>query len=243
MRRPRAKSRRRRDDWRVGGCEVHRWDFRVLMVAVSCAGLGMVGAGTAGWLSGSRTSLSPTAALWGGLTAAVLFAFVRGRPAGLLRWKGVDLLWGISLGLILRLIAGALTSADSLIFPSADGPGGVSTLPWWSIHALPAVLVGPLVEEFFFRAVLLVVLYQLLRRAVGVRAGGTIALFFTMAAFLVLHALFSPLAVVDGFLLLLVALTCGLLVLLTGRIWPAVLTHMVYNVCYIALVLIGSVLT
>lgn len=162
------------------------------MVVLLCAGLGLVGAGAAGWLSGSRTSVLSTVALWGGLSAAVLFAFIRARPSGLLRLKSIDLLWGIGLGLTLRLIAGALTGANSSTFPSAGGPAAVSTLDWWVTFALPAGLVGPLLEEFFFRAVLLVVIYQLLRRAVGALAAGVSALLFTMAAFLVLHALFSP---------------------------------------------------
>lgn len=213
-----------------------------MIVAVSCAGLGLVGSSAAEWLSGSRSSVLSTAALWGGLGAAVLVAFIRARPANLLRFKGIDLLWGISLGFTLRLIAGALTSADSSTFPSVDGLGAVPALDWWLTYALPAGLVGPILEEFFFRAVLLVTIYQLLRGVVGVLAAGVSALLFTTAAFLFLHALFNPLTVPDDLQLLLIALVCGLLVLLTGRVWPAVLTHVIYNASYLVLALVGSVL-
>ncbi|MGO3233789.1 MAG: CPBP family glutamic-type intramembrane protease, partial [Microbacterium sp.] len=42
--------------------------------------------------------------------------------------------------------------------------------------------------------------------------------------------------------LTLVGLTCGLLVLLTGRIWGAVLTHMVFNGAWVMLALVGTLL-
>ncbi|MBD8218532.1 CPBP family intramembrane metalloprotease [Microbacterium sp. CFBP 13617] len=212
------------------------------MVAVLCAGLGVSGAGVVEWLSGSPNSIFSTSALLVGLGAAVLFAFVRARPAGLLRLKPIDVLWSIGVGLFLRLTVGGLAGANSAAFPTAGGEGAVSRSDWWLTYALPAGLVGPLVEEIFFRGVLLVVIYQLLRRSVGALAAGVSSLLFTSAAFLMLHAFFSPLAVVDGLQLLLVAFTCGLLVLLTGRLWPAVLAHVVYNGSYLVLVLAGSVL-
>lgn len=240
---PRLDRRRRRDDWRAGGRQIYRWDSRVLVVALLCAGLGLVGAGTTRWFAAAQTSLLSTVALWLGLSVGVLFAFFRARPTGLLRFRLIDLLWGVGIGLILRLIAGGVAGANSLTFPVTPAGGDVFSTDLWGSFVLPAGFIGPLVEEMFFRGVLLVVLYQLLRRAVGSLAAAISALLFTTAAFLMLHALFSSVASGDDVQLVLVGLTCGSLVLLTGRLWPAVLAHMVYNVSFVMIALVGSALT
>jgi len=40
----------------------------------------------------------------------------------------------------------------------------------------------------------------------------------------------------------LLGLVCGLLVMLTGRIWPAILVHVVYNGTFVVLALAGTYL-
>jgi len=49
-------------------------------------------------------------------------------------------------------------------------------------------------------------------------------------------------SLIDGVLLFTVGAVCSLTVLLTGRIWGAVLIHIVYNASFLALVIVGTAL-
>lgn len=181
-----------------------------------------------------------TGVLWAGLLAAVIIAIVRARPAGLFRFTAQDILWGIGFGAILRLTQGLLSDPGTMIFPRSDA---LSTSPYrWLVgEAIPATVFGPNVEELFFRAVLLVTVYQMLRRSIGPLSAAVTASLASAGAFVCLHAAFGPLDLADGLQFFLVGLTCSLLVFLTGRVWGAVVAHVVYNVTYLALVVIGTV--
>ena len=233
--------RRRRNDWRQGGRSVEKWDSRVLAVALLGLGAGILGAGLANVLLPSAPIVS-TLALWSGLIAATAFAFLRSRPAGLMRIRPTDLLWGFGLGLMLRVLQGWVSGADTAAFPSTSSATGAADASWWLMQLLPAGLIGPVVEEFFFRAVLIVAVYQLLRRSVGPAAAAVTALLVSAGIFVMLHGMRGILLLNDGLVFFAVGAACGLVVLLTGRLWGAVLLHMVYNVSYLLLVLVGAAL-
>ena len=110
------------------------------------------------------------------------------------------------------------------------------------INAYPfgAVLIAPVLEEFFFHGALLVALYTVLRRPVGKLAAGIGALLVTTGAFVLVHGLAGTLGVDAIVGLVLVAGVGGALVLLTGRIWAAVLLHITYNAVFVALALVGT---
>ncbi|WP_307452520.1 MULTISPECIES: CPBP family intramembrane glutamic endopeptidase [Microbacterium] len=181
--------------------------------------------------------------LWIALAGAVVFGFSRSRPAGLLRFRSTDALWGIAAGLTLRLLQGATSGAGASAFPTVATPDGTVPIDWWSTVALRGALVSPLIEEFFFRAVLLVSLFQLLRRAAGAVAASAASVLATSGAFLLIHVPFEPLGAVAAFQVFVVGVTCGLLVLLTGRIWSAVIIHLAYNTSFLALALVGMILS
>ncbi|WP_454170179.1 CPBP family intramembrane glutamic endopeptidase [Microbacterium paulum] len=240
---PRSRRRRRpRTDWRQGGRTVRPWNVTVLAVALVGVGLGVVGGGLLARAPLPWAPFASTLVLWAGMLAAVGFAFARSRPAGLLKARPIDLLWGVGLGFALRLLQGWLSGADASAFPSAPTLDGALPTSWWLTEALPAGLVAPVVEEFFFRTVVLVVVFQLLRRAVGSVAAGLTALLVSAGGFVLLHGAAGALSLTDGIQLFAVGGTCALLVLLTGRIWGAVLTHVIYNVSYLVLVVVGTVL-
>lgn len=239
---PRRPRRRPRDDWRLGGRAVRRWDATVLAGALVGAGLGVVGGGIVARIPTVWAPVASTLVLWAGLAAAVAFAFVRARPAGLLRFRSLDLMWGLAFGLGLRLLQGAVSGAGADAFPSVATLDGHLPAWWWLTDALPAAFLAPVVEEFFFRAVVLVGVYQLLRRSLGSISAGVTALLVSTGAFVVLHASAGALSLVDGVVLFAVGATCSLLVLLTGRIWAAVLAHAVYNTVFVVLVLSGTAL-
>ncbi len=181
-------------------------------------------------------------ALWAGLLGAVVWAFVRARPAGILTFRPTDLVWGLGVGLGLRLVQGLLSDANSAPFPaSASFFGLLSVGNAGDIFA--AGFAGPVIEEFFFRAVLLVALYQLFRRSLGHVAAGVTATLASAGAFICLHAAFGALSLSDGLQLFLVGVACSGLVIMTGRIWGAVLAHIVYNFSFVLLGVLGTALT
>jgi len=174
---------------------------------------------------------------------AVIYALSRARPAGLLRLRAIDLLWGIGVGLGLRALQGWLAGVNLSAFPTIATLDGSSGIAWMFTVAVPAVFVAPVLEEFFFRAVVLVGVYQLFRRAVGIGAAATTAVLTSAGAFVLLHAVGGVLALQDGIQLFVVGCACAVLVIVTGRIWGAVLAHVVYNATYIALLVVGSALS
>lgn len=213
----------------------------MLAVALLGLGAGVLGAGLANVLLPGAPIVS-TIALWSGLIAATVFAFLRARPAGLLRIRPTDLLWGFGLGLLLRVFQGWVSGADAAAFPSISSATGAADASWWLTQFLPAGLIGPVVEEFFFRAVVVVAVYQLLRRSVGPVAAAVTALLVSAGTFVVLHGIRGILLLNDGLIFFAVGAACGLLVLLTGRLWGAVFLHVVYNISYLVLFLVGAAL-
>lgn len=234
---PRHRPRR---DWRQGGHAVRRWDLTVLSVALVGLGLGVVAGGAVNRIAAPWAPFASSVVLWVGMLAAIVFALARSRPARLLRFKPTDLLWGIAFGLALRLLQGWITGGGS--FPSAGALGGGLPSSWWLTDALPAMGIAPLIEEFFFRGILLVVVYQLFRRSLGGLSAGLTALLVSTGGFVLLHAASGSLTLRDAIVLFAVGATCSLVVLLTGRIWGAVLTHAVYNAAYVVLIVAGTAL-
>lgn len=182
-------------------------------------------------------------ALWVGMLAAVGAAITRARPAALFRFKAIDILWGIGIGLMLRVGAGALEGVNALPFPTLGSPDPAHSVVRWSREVVPTVLVAPVIEELFFRAVLLVAIYQLLRRSVGALAAGLTAALVSAGAFVMLHAVFTAVGFVSALELFALGIACSATVLSTGRIWGAVLMHASYNGCFLVIALIGSFLS
>jgi membrane protease YdiL (CAAX protease family) len=235
----------RRTDWRLGGRTVHRWRSQVLAVALLGVGIGvLLGSVLTLVLPGSWAGLAATAVLWLGMLVPIVWAFARSRPSGLLRIRWLDLLWGLGLGVILRMVQGWLSVAagGSGALPSYPSIGGSLPAGFLFTDVLSPVVIAPVIEELFFRAVVLVSVYTLLRRAVGKLMAGACAVVVSAALFVMLHSLTGALSVDAVISLSLLGLVCGSLVMLTGRIWPAILTHVVYNGTFVVLALAGTYL-
>ncbi|WP_241493669.1 CPBP family intramembrane glutamic endopeptidase [Microbacterium testaceum] len=136
-----------------------------------------------------------------------------------------------------------MTGANVGEFPTLASLDGAFPTGWLLTIGLPAAIGAPVVEEFFFRAVVLIAIYQILRRSVGTGAAIATAVLMSAGGFVLLHAVGGVLTLQDGIQLFVVGSTCGLFVVLTGRIWGAVLTHLTYNATYLLLLVVGSVLT
>ncbi|MDZ8201345.1 CPBP family intramembrane glutamic endopeptidase [Microbacterium sp. SSW1-59] len=244
VRRDRSRRRSRRTDWRLGGRTVRRWREWVLAVALGGLGMGVLAA-TAVTVLWPGMSSAATVLLWAGMVGPVVFAFTRSRPAGLLRVRAIDVLFGLTLGVMLRLVQGWLEAASGggADFPAFERIGGRLPDGWVFADVVAPVIIAPAVEEFFFRAVVLVALYTVLRRPCGAVVAGVAAVLFSSGLFVLVHGLIGDLALDQVVSVGLLGLVCGTLVLLTGRIWAAILTHAAFNGAWVALALVGTALS
>lgn len=237
---PRRRGRRRRrTDWRLGGTGVRPWNGSLLVIALLSLGAAIFAGSLVQllWTSPSAPLVS-TAILWVGMIVPVVVAFRRGRPAGLLRFRSSDLIFGLALGLGLRVIEGWVTDAAARPFPSA----GVTSTWLWT-EALPAGLVGPVIEEFFFRTVVLIAMYGLLRRSAGRAAAAVSAVLVSTATFILIHVVDGSLPLGESLSVGAVGLVCATLVILTGRVWGAVFAHIVYNATALLLMAAGAAIS
>lgn len=239
-----SATRVRRRDWRLGGRSVRRWRASLLAVALLSLGVGVVGGYAILWLWPTAPWAGPasTLLLWAGMLAPVVYAFALSRPAGLLRLRPVDLLFAVALGLALRLFQGwvAQTSGAGATFPTYLTLDGRLPADWLWSTALPAVLVAPVLEELYFRAVVLIAVFTALRRAFGHLTAGLAALLVSTALFVLVHGVDAGLTVDAVVAVGVLGATCAALVLLTGRIWSALLVHIVYNATGVLLGLVGT---
>lgn len=229
---PHARTHRRRRTWLEGGSSIARWDWDLVGWVVGALGIAMLVA-----------ALFPdhTAVVWLVMLVPVVVALRRSVPRGLFDFRVTDVLFGLVFGLLLRLTAGWLEAAASgpLPWPRFD----TSPTFWWFGDVVAPVLVAPVVEELFFHGLLLVAVFTVLRRAGTAPVSAALAtLLLSTGAFLAAHfATGSLISSWEGPLVItLVGLVGGTLVLLTGRIWGAVLTHLVFNASYVTLGLIGT---
>lgn len=217
------------------------WRESLLAIALLSLGAGIV-AGAGAQQLGFPSPL-PTLLVWAGMVVAIVVALSRSRPIGLLRLRPVDLLWAVGLGLFVRLVQGWAAGVDTgaAPFPTLPTVDGKLASGWWFDGALAPIVVAPAVEEFFFRAVVLIALYTVLRRPFGAVTAGVSALLVTTGLFIAAHAIDSAVSVAGVVATGVLGLTCGALVLLTGRIWSAVGVHVVYNALGVGLALVGTV--
>ncbi len=171
-----TRVQRRRADWRLGGRAVARWDQRLLLIVLASSLTGVFGALLLDQVAQLWAALASLVVLWVGMAGAVFAALLRARPAGLFKFRLVDVVWGLALGLALRLVSGAFTSAANPSFPAVPTVDGSIPPHWWWSEAVPAVAVAPVLEETFFRAVILVTVYQLFRGSVGALPAAVTAL-------------------------------------------------------------------
>lgn len=240
----RAHTRRAgRTDWRLGGRTVRPW--RELTLAWACFSLGVgVLLGfviSTSWVS-PWSSFAATAVLWLSMLVPIVWALRRSRPVGLLRFRPIDLLYGLMLGVALRIFQGVVSemSGAGAGFPTFVTFDGQLPTMWWLTDAASSALIAPVIEEFFFRAVILVALYSALRRPFGKLTAGLAAGLVSTALFIIVHTVGGAIAADAAVSLAAVGATCALLVLLTGRLWGAVLVHIVFNTTYLVLGLVGT---
>jgi membrane protease YdiL (CAAX protease family) len=157
--------------------------------------------------------------------------------------RPIDLLWGVGVGLMLRGVAAGI---EVVLLGRMPG-GGLQleidpAMAWFTLLVAP-VLLGPVIEEFFFRGLALGSLRDIGQAdASGTRrtTATVSAVLITSLLFAALHTLESPsplIALVTALSTFAFGLAAALLVVFTGRIGGAVIAHIVYNGSLILLLL------
>lgn len=166
------------------------------------------------------------------IAVGATLAAAPGRRAGALglgATRTIYLALGIASGLVMRAIV-------ELLWPSAGSIGGSfgdDALLAAVIAVIGVVLVGPVVEELFFRALMQRSLLQVVTGDAENRSplAAAAVIFITTAAFAALH-LAPAGATVSWGLVVGVALTgvvCGILAVASRSTWPAIAAHMTFN--------------
>lgn len=238
-----SRKRTPRSDWRLGGRTVLRWREWLLAGALLSLGIGILLGTVVDWLWDSPwAAASATVIVWIGMLVPVVWALSRSRPIGLLRFRAIDLLYGVVLGGLLRVVQGWMEplAGGTGALPSFGVVDGQLSAQTWLVEVLGGVAVAPVLEEFFFRGVIIVALYTVLRRPVGKAAAGVVATVVSTGLFVLLHGVLLQQSTDQVIALTALGLICGALVLLTGRIWGAVLVHVTFNAIYLLLALVGT---
>lgn len=210
----------------------------------------MLSAGAVVLTSSVFRELSPPAGqvgslllLWAGLFGAAIYAVFAMRPVGILSFRGADVVWALAIATLFRLVVGVVHGAERSPFPIASVSASQSLADWAFTNFVFAGLAGPLVEESFFRLALLPVIFMLLVPRFGALGGGVFAVFVSAAGFAALHIVYNAPDAASAVELFVLGFLCSSLVLLTGRVWGAVLLHVSYNVVFLAFSVAGFVLS
>lgn len=234
---------RRRRDWRDGGRTVKPWDEGTLAGTLVALGVALlIAAAIRGFDPGATASTVASAIVLLGMLVAIALAFRRAKPKPLLRLRAVDVLYGVGFGVALRAVQGwlAVAAGNDGAFPNYSAAHARVGDMWLFLDVGSFLLFVPVIEELFFRGVLLVTVYSVIRRVAGRIPAILTALAVSTAASIATQAWVGGTAWEAWATPVVVGLACAVLVLATGRIWGAVFIHFVFNATYVVLATIGT---
>jgi uncharacterized protein len=153
---------------------------------------------------------------------------------GLRSLRVADVVLGLAFGLLARAVVELLApTAGSLAGPF----GAPADLPVVIVIVAGAVLVSPVVEELFFRGIVLRALQSGCRGPLGRATATGVAVAVSTAAFVSLHLVTAGAAVPIGLLAgtVVVGVGCGILSAVTGRLYAPLIAHVVFNLLGVVL--------
>jgi len=197
------------------------------------------------WVTDPHVTLLLTyLCVWVPLLGAVAVAwFWHGHTLRLL-FRPLDLLWGLSIGLLARSVASAVEILGyGQMGTSAVTFGDTVYDAWWLFGALLApVLLAPVIEELFFRGLLLRSVLGVTRaNGGGRRASVAIAVLVSALVFALVHMINTDTpttAAVVGVSTFVFGIGAGCLAALTSRLGGAIIAHITFN----ALVVVPALL-
>ncbi|PXA69986.1 CPBP family intramembrane glutamic endopeptidase [Cryobacterium arcticum] len=157
----------------------------------------------------------------------------------------LDLLWGLTVGVLARLLAGILEIAGYGRLGSAGATFGEPVRDlWWVFAALLApVLIGPVIEELFFRGLLARAVAGSARSNGGSRRTATaLAIVVSGLVFALVHILTvstPTAAMVIGLSTFIFGAAAAALSQLTGRLGGASVAHITFNALVVVPALMG----
>jgi membrane protease YdiL (CAAX protease family) len=236
-----------------------RWGLREVIIAVGvfavCLVLSIVAAGTLAIdvtnddAVGAFTFVASLVAY--GALAVVIVVASRARGIGSLaadfglQFRWVDLAIGFGVGIALRVVYFFIAAIVITVSGHVPERGNfvMPTAPLWVIlnAFVLVVLVAPFVEELFFRGLVLrATRNRVLRRGGTATRAAVLSVAVSALGFSLMHLYESPdgvFLVILGLSTLLVGAANGMIVLLTGRLGGAIVTHAVFNGIAVALAL------
>lgn len=147
--------------------------------------------------------------------------------------RGIDLVWGLAVGLLLRAVVEVLVPTRGALAGGFAEPSPLDIV----VLAMSAIVVTPIVEELFFRGVLVAAIADALRGAHRPLAA-VLAITASTVLFVALHI--PRMGVSSALILLaplLVSVAAGILLLATRRLAAPIIAHMVFNAIGFALLL------
>ncbi|WP_158251204.1 CPBP family intramembrane glutamic endopeptidase [Cryobacterium sp. Y11] len=184
------------------------------------------------------TTLFGYLCVWVPLLAAILVTAGRGGLAALrLSIRPIDLVWGLGVGLLARTGASLIEIAGYGSIGTTGASFGETVYDgWWLFGALVApVLLAPVIEELFFRGLVLravyarVVMETSASRWAAPIAVGVSGLTFALMHLITIEPASTVVVVVVGCSTLLFGLGAAFVSLLTGRIGGAIIAHVTFN--------------
>lgn len=220
------------------------WNAEMLGWGVCALGLGVIGAHLVRLaLPADAAGDAAQALVWLCFAVPIALAFRRSRPFGLLRMRAIDVAYGVVFGVVVRGAQGVIggLSGTPAPWPSTFSTDGALPSSFVT-QAVTGTLVTPVLEEGFFRGVVLVCAFVLLRRFAGPAAAGVASVALSTTLFVLAHQLVGSPDAVDLATLTVLGVTTGAFVLATGRLWPAALVHVVFNATGFAMLAVGTLL-
>lgn len=219
------------------------WNGTLLASTFLALGVGIAGSQLFGMSAGEFASLS-IVVLWAALGVPVWMALRRGAPRGLFEFLLRDLVWGLAIGLVLRVLDGLIVSTldGPQSWPSYPSLNGQLPVSWLLTALIGPVIIAPLIEEMVFRGIILVSVFGMSRERLGRNGALSLAVGLSAVVFAAAHLISVGGGVAQGLSWLSIGLVLGALVALTGRIWPAIIAHSVFNASYVALALAGTLI-
>lgn len=161
-----------------------------------------------------------------------------GRATGIRRWTWGDAALGLCVGLVARAVTELVAPTAGQLLGPFDVEGTAALIAEAAVLVVGLVLVTPVVEELFFRGVMVRALSDGLDGA-GRAVAGTVAVAVSTVVFVLLHIApagadpaVGPVAATFA-----VGIGCGILTVLTGRLGGAIIAHIVFNATGVALLL------